>query len=49
MPDQKRDHLEQLADIRALTDAAARKRRLALLIVDLLPEPRVKQLLKGRP
>jgi hypothetical protein len=49
MPDQKRDHLEQLADIRALTDAAARKRRLALLMVDLLPEQRVKQLLKGRP
>jgi hypothetical protein len=49
MADQKQDHLQQLADIKALADAAARKRRLALLIVDLLPEPRVKQLLKGRP
>jgi hypothetical protein len=49
MADQKRDHLQQLEDIKSLADAATRKRRLSLLIVDLLPEQRVKQLLKNRP
>ena len=49
MIDQQQDHLQQLADIKALADAATRKRRLALLIVNLLPEQRLKQLLKGRP
>ena len=48
MPDQKRDHLEQLDSIKALADAVTRKRRLSLLIVDLLPEQRVKQHLKSR-
>lgn len=48
MADQKQDHLKQLDDIKALPDAATRKRRLALLIVDLFTEQRVKQLLRGR-
>jgi hypothetical protein len=48
MADQKQDHLEQLNSIRAIIDAATRKRRLALLVVDLLPEQRVKQLMKNR-
>lgn len=49
MADQQREHLDQLERVKALADAITRKRRLSLLIVDLFPEQRVKQLLKNRP
>ncbi len=47
MADQKQEHFDQLDSIKAIADDVTRKRRLSLLIVDLLPEQRVKQLLRN--